>query len=95
MTDYIDKMLVYMAGLIAVRREEPADDLLSALIAARDEQDKLSEDELVRLAVGVLVAGHETTATQLPNFVYVLLTHPEQLVVLRADLDGMPRAVEE
>ncbi|MEV5538630.1 cytochrome P450 [Saccharopolyspora shandongensis] len=94
-TDYIDKMFGYIAGLIAQRREEPADDLLSALIAARDEQDKLSEDELVRLAAGILVAGHETTATQIPNFVYVLLTHPEQLAGLRADLDVVPQAVEE
>ncbi|SDY74670.1 Cytochrome P450 [Saccharopolyspora shandongensis] len=94
-TDYIDKMFGYIAGLIAQRREEPADDLLSALIAARDEHDKLSEDELVRLAAGILVAGHETTATQIPNFVYVLLTHPEQLAELRADLDVVPQAVEE
>ncbi|MEV0699408.1 cytochrome P450 [Saccharopolyspora sp. NPDC050389] len=94
-TDYIDKMFGYIAGLIAQRREEPADDLLSALIAARDEQDKLSEHELVRLASGILVAGHETTATQIPNFVYVLLTHPAQLAELRADLDVVPQAVEE
>ncbi|MEU6262038.1 cytochrome P450 [Saccharopolyspora shandongensis] len=94
-TDYIDRMFGYIAGLIAQRREEPADDLLSALIAARDEQDKLSEDELVRLATGILVAGHETTATQIPNFVYVLLTHPEQLAELRVDLDVVPQAVEE
>ncbi|MER7012602.1 cytochrome P450 [Saccharopolyspora sp. NPDC000359] len=94
-TDYMDRMFDYIAGLIAVRRAEPADDLLSALIEARDEQDKLSEDELVRLAAGILVAGHETTATQIPNFVYVLLTHPEQLAALRADLDGIPQAVEE
>lgn len=93
--DYIGRMDDYMAGLIAKRRERPEDDLLSALIEARDEHDRLSEDELVRLASGILVAGHETTATQIPNFVYVLLTHPEQLAALRADLDGVPRAVEE
>ncbi|MGP4016349.1 cytochrome P450 [Saccharopolyspora sp. 5N708] len=94
-TDYIDRMMGYMAGLIAERRALPADDLLSALIAARDEQDRLSEEEMVRLAAGILVAGHETTATQIPNFVYVLLTHPEQLAELREHLDGMPQAVEE
>ncbi|RKT82837.1 Cytochrome P450 [Saccharopolyspora antimicrobica] len=94
-TDYIDRMLDYMAGLVAERRAEPADDLLSALIAARDEQDKLSEEELVRLAAGILVAGHETTASQIPNFVYVLLTHPDQLAELRANPDRVPGAVEE
>lgn len=94
-TDYIDRMMDYIAGLIAQRRAEPADDLITGLIAARDEQDKLTEDEMVRLAAGILVAGHETTASQIPNFLYVLLTHPEQLQRLRADLDLIPSAVEE
>ncbi|HEX3590769.1 MAG TPA: cytochrome P450 [Pseudonocardiaceae bacterium] len=85
----------YMAGLVAQRRETPQDDLLSALVAARDEQDRLSENELLSLAEGILIAGHETTASQIPNFVYVLLTHPEQLAALRANLDLVPSAVEE
>jgi cytochrome P450 len=93
--DYIERLRSYMAGLIAERRKQPEDDLLSALIEARDEHDKLSEDELVLLSVGILIAGHETTATQIPNFVYVLLTHPEQLAELRGDLDRVPQAVEE
>ena len=94
-TDYMDRMMDYIAGLIAQRRAQPADDLITALIAARDEQDKLSEDEMVRLAAGILVAGHETTASQIPNFLHVLLTHPQQLERLRADLDLVPHAVEE
>lgn len=94
-TDYTDRMMDYIAGLIAQRRAEPADDLITGLIAARDEHDKLSEDEMVRLAAGILVAGHETTASQIPNFLHVLLTHPEQLQRLRADLDLIPSAVEE
>jgi cytochrome P450 len=91
----VGNLRAYMAGLIAMRREEAADDLLSALVAARDEEDRLSEDELLSLAQGLLVAGHETTASQIPNFVYVLLTHPEQLAALRADLSLVPKAVEE
>jgi cytochrome P450 len=47
------------------------------------------------MAETILVAGHETTATQIPNFVYLLLTNPDQLAALRADLDLVPRAVEE
>ena len=94
-TDYMDRMMDYIAGLIAQRRAQPADDLITGLIAARDEQDKLSEDEMVRLAAGILVAGHEPTASQLPNFLHVLLTHPQQLERLRADLDLVPHAVEE
>jgi cytochrome P450 len=93
---YVDSLLGYMAGLIAQRRERPTDDLIGALVRARDEDnDRLTEDEMVRLAAGLLAAGHETTVTQIPNFVYVLLTHPEQCERLRADLDLVPSAVEE
>ncbi|MGW3650302.1 cytochrome P450 [Streptomyces sp. NPDC000878] len=85
----------YVAALTAERRKEPKDDLLSALVAARDAEDRLSEEELLTMAETILVAGHETTATQIPNFVYLLLTNPDQLAALRADLDLVPRAVEE
>jgi cytochrome P450 len=85
----------YVAALTAERREEPQDDLLSALVAARDSEDRLSEEELLTMAETILVAGHETTATQIPNFVYVLLTNPDQLAALRADLRMVPQAVEE
>jgi cytochrome P450 len=91
----VGKLRAYMAGLIARRRAAATDDMLSALVAARDEEDRLSEDELLSLAQGLLVAGHETTASQIPNFVYVLLTHPGQLAMLRADLGLVPKAVEE
>jgi len=89
------KLREYMAGLIAERREHATDDLLGALVIARDDEDRLSEDEMLSLAEGLLVAGHETTASQIPNFVHVLLSHPEQLAALRADLDLVPQAVEE
>ncbi|MEV7044002.1 cytochrome P450 [Amycolatopsis sp. NPDC051061] len=88
-------MREYMAGLLAQRRETPHEDLLGALVAARDEDDRLSEEELLSLAETLLVAGHETTASQIPNFVYVLLTHPEQLALLRAEPGLIPKAVEE
>jgi cytochrome P450 len=88
-------MREYMAGLIAQRRETPHEDLLGALVAARDSGDRLSEEELLSLAETLLVAGHETTASQIPNFVYVLLTHPDQLALLRAEPGLIPKAVEE
>ncbi|MEU6749554.1 cytochrome P450 [Spirillospora sp. NPDC046719] len=94
-TEYVGRMRDYMAGLVAEHRETPRDDLIGALIEARDRDDRLSEEELLAMAEGILVAGHETTASQIPNFVYVLLTHPEQLAALRADPDLIPRAVEE
>ncbi|WP_433622175.1 cytochrome P450 [Nocardia sp. CA-120079] len=92
---YLAELTDYMAGLIVERRKSARDDLLSALVAARDNDDRLTEEELLILAQSLLVAGHETTASQIPNFVYTLLTHPEQLAALRTDPDLIPQAVEE
>jgi cytochrome P450 len=94
--EYLGSLHAYMAGLIAQRREVATDDLIGAMVQARDEDnDRLTEQEMVELAAGLLAAGHETTVTQLSNFVYVLLTHPEQLAVLRARPELVPGAVEE
>jgi cytochrome P450 len=85
----------YIAGLVAARRAQPADDLITALVRARDNEDRLSEAELVGFGVTLLVAGHETTANQFGNFVYNLLNHPAQLDRLRADPGLLDSAVEE
>lgn len=90
-----EEMREYMRGLIADHRAAPRDDLMTALIEARDEKDRLTELELVDLCVGILVAGHETTASQIPNFVLTLLDHPDALSALRADPSLIPGAVEE
>lgn len=89
------KMRDYIAGLIAQRRDEPRDDLMTDLVTARDDGDRLSEDELLSLVQAILIAGHETTASQIPNFVYTLLTHPEELERVRTDPALIPKAVEE
>jgi cytochrome P450 len=85
----------YMTGLIAQRRREPADDLLGRLILARDEGDRLSEEELVFLSFSVLAAGYETTTSQIGNFTYLLLTRPGQYALLHDRQDLLPGAVEE
>jgi len=85
----------YFARLLAAKRAQPADDLMTSLIEARDAQDRLSESELVRLCLTLLVAGHETTANQINMFLLVLHEHPEQLHRLRGDLAMIPQAVEE
>lgn len=85
----------YMAALVADRRARPGDDLMTALIEARDHGDRLSEAELIEQCVGILIAGHETTATQIPNFVRTLLQHPEELLRLRENPALIPAAVEE
>ncbi|MFE2163126.1 cytochrome P450 [Streptomyces lydicus] len=90
-----EELRAYMRQLIQEHRDAPQDDLMTALIDARDVGDRLSELELVDLCVGILVAGHETTATQIPNFVLALLDHPEQLALLRERPDLIGNAVEE
>jgi cytochrome P450 len=85
----------YFADLIRIRRAQPADDLLSALIAARDSGDRLSEAELTNLACTILVAGYETTAHSISLSLLALLAHPDQLARLRADPALIPGAVEE
>src|ERR1700722_5427862 len=88
-------MIGYFRDLLAVRRREPADDLLSALISARDEGDRLSENELLSMAWLLLVAGHETTVNLIGSGVLALLLHPGELARLRADPALLGGAVEE
>ncbi|MFF4186764.1 cytochrome P450 [Streptomyces sp. NPDC001691] len=85
----------FLLDLVAARRAEPGDDLLSELIAARDEGDRLSEDELVSLAFLILMAGTENTQHVISGGTLTLLRHPDQLAALRADPGLMPGAVEE
>lgn len=89
------KMARYLGELIARKRAEPTDDLLSALVHATDEGDALSEQELVSMAFLLLVAGHETTVNLIGNGVLALLREPDQLAALRADPALLPGAVEE
>jgi cytochrome P450 len=69
--------------------------MLTGLVQARDSDDRLSESELLILAIALLVAGHETTAHQITNMTYTLLTHPRQLKELRRHPELLPAAVEE
>jgi cytochrome P450 len=94
--EYRGNLHAYMASLIAQRRVTPTDDLIGALVQARDDDnDRLTEQEMVQLASGLLAAGHETTVTQISNFMYVLLTNPSQLAQLRERPELIPGAVEE
>jgi cytochrome P450 len=94
-TDAYAAMSGYMADLIAQKRKTAEDDLMSALIRARDSAGKLSENELVRFGVGLLAAGHETTANSINLSFVALCEHPGELARLRADPGLIPAAVEE
>ena len=85
----------HVSALIARKREHPGDDLMTRLIEAREQDDRLSEQELLMTAVGLIVAGHETTASQIPVSLLALFHHPDQLALLRARPELVAGAVEE
>ena len=89
------EMVAYMAGLVAARRQTPTDDLLGALVTARDEGDRLNEGELIALGIGILIAGHETTMNQISNMMFLLLTRPDRGHALRGDAATVTRGIEE
>ncbi|MDQ0795452.1 cytochrome P450 [Streptomyces sp. B1I3] len=85
----------YLRGLITARRGDPGPDLISALIAAHDDDDRLTEQEIVSTCVLLLNAGHEATVNATVNGWWTLFRHPGQLASLRADHSLLPTAVEE
>ncbi|MBM7085203.1 cytochrome P450 family protein [Micromonospora sp. WMMD734] len=85
----------YLAELVAAKRTTPADDMISALIDACDQDGRLSEAELVTTTFLLLFAGHQTTADFLGNATVALLTHPDQLDLLRNTPELLPSAIEE
>jgi hypothetical protein len=89
------EMRVYMERLFAERRARPRDDLISRLLAAREVDDRLSDDELFSTVVLILAAGHETTTNLIGNGLYTLLRHPNELAKLRAHPELIATAVEE
>jgi cytochrome P450 len=89
------QLISYLNDLFDERRRQPRDDLLSALLAAEEEGDKLSEAELRTVVVLLFIAGHETTMNLIGNGTLALLRHPDQLARLREDPGLDAAAVEE
>jgi len=85
----------YITELVAERRRNPTEDVLGTLVQARDNDDRLTEAELVDFGMSLLLGGFETTANQIANFVAVLPRYPDHLAQLRADPSLVPAAVEE
>jgi len=85
----------YTRGLIATRRDHPSDDLLTDLIAAEEQGDRLSESELLAMVEAVILGGTDTTRNQLGCAVAVFAEHPEQWALLARQPELAPRAVEE
>jgi cytochrome P450 len=93
--DASDYMFAHVSELIAAKRKEPGDDLLSALIAAEEHGDVLSDEELVEQVTLLYIAGHETTVNLIGNGVLALLRNRDELARLQRDPSLMPGAVEE
>jgi cytochrome P450 len=89
------KLHEYLSRLIDHKRTNPDDALLTGLIQVAEDGDRLTEPELVAMAMMLLIAGHETTVNLIGNGLLALLTHPDQLSLLRQRPDLMPAAVEE
>jgi cytochrome P450 len=85
----------YFVDLIAERRARLGDDILSDLIRAEEDGDKLSPTELISQSIGLLIAGFETTIGLIGNGVLALLRHPDQLAILRERPELIVNAVEE
>jgi cytochrome P450 len=91
----IVEMSQYMRPIVRSRREQPADDLISMLVAAQEQGTVASEEEILANCVLLLFAGHETTLNLISNGLYLLLTHPDQLAQLQASPQLLPDAIEE
>ena len=89
------ELVDYLRTIIEARRQAPRDDLISALLAAKERDDLLSEDEIIATCVLVLFGGHETTTNLISSSVHALLRHPDQMHKLRNDPSLITTAVEE
>ncbi|MEU2492105.1 cytochrome P450 [Streptomyces sp. NPDC007883] len=85
----------YIVDLIALKRRDPGDDLMSALITARDGGDRFTEPELVELGIALIAAGYATTTNLIGNGVHALLTNPGQHALLKERPELINSAVEE
>jgi len=91
----IMRFMNYLKRLIKERRTHPRDDLVTALVQARDGSDQLSEDEVLAMIFLLLLAGHETTVNLIGSGTLALLEHPDQLERLRNEPDIIKLAIEE
>ncbi len=91
----VTEVEAYVTGLLEARQATPGDDLISELLAAREQEDRLSAAECVQLVTNVLAGGIDTTAGQLAHAIRLFAAHPGQWALLAAEPALVPRAVEE
>jgi cytochrome P450 len=88
-------MFGYFTGLLEQRRDQPGEDMISALLAGDEGGERLDDDEIRSMCALMLFAGHETTTTTITSGIKLLLEHPDQLARMRAEPDLVARTVEE
>ncbi len=93
--DASDRVVAMLEALVETKQHHPGDDLVSALISARDGHERLNTQELLSTIFQLIVAGHDTTASLIGNGVVALFEHPDQLASIRSDPTRMPAAIEE
>lgn len=92
---HLGELAQYILQLIAARRSQPRDDLMTALLEAHDQGDRLNEPEMVSLCIAILVAGYEGTSSQIPNFAHTLLARPQAWERLQREPERLDAAIEE
>ncbi|MGH9296891.1 MAG: cytochrome P450 family protein [Acidimicrobiales bacterium] len=90
-----DAIVSYLTELVEAKSQQPADDLVSILVAACDGEDRLTTQEVLSSLFQLIVAGHDTTTSLVGNSVVALLDHPRQMAALVAEPSLLPGAVEE
>jgi len=90
-----EELVEYVGRVIADRRKQPRDDLISRLVAAEESRQRLTEDEMLGTVALLLVAGNETTTHLISSSMLALLRNPEQIARLRAEPSLLPSAIDE
>lgn len=95
LSEHMKAFVQYLSNRFAIVRESPGDDLISQLIIAEQEGDRLTEQELYGVVSLLIIAGHETTVNLIGNSIMALLEHPDQLELLKNQPKLIHTAIEE
>ena len=93
--DGLQEIRPYLTNMIEERRKQPRKDLMSKFVTAMTDEGRISESELINTCVTLFTAGHETTLSLISSTIYTLLSHPEQLALLRKNPDLLKSTIEE
>jgi len=93
--DGLQEIRPYLTNMIEERRKQPRKDLMSKFVTAMTDEGRISESELINTCVTLFTAGHETTLSLISSTIYTLLSHPEQLALLRTNPELLKSTIEE